>query len=42
MDGIQTLHEFMLRTESITYLIIVAALIGIAGFFMFLSDRDGE
>lgn len=42
MEGIHTLHEFMYRTESITYLIIVAALIGIAGFFIFLSDRDGK
>lgn len=42
MEGIQTLHEFMYRTESITYVIIIAALIGIAGFFVFLSERDGE
>jgi len=42
MDGFHTLHEFMYRTESITYIIIVAALIGITGFFIFLSGRDRD
>ena len=42
MDGINTLHEFMFRTESITYIIIVAALIGITFFFRFLTDRDDD
>jgi len=42
MDGIHTLHQFMYRTESITYILIVVALIGITGFFIFLSGRDRE
>ena len=37
-----TLHDFMLCTESITYLLIVAALIGIAGFWYFLTARDQD
>ena len=43
MDGtIQTLQEYMLHTESITYIIIVAALIGITCFYRFLTDRDDD
>lgn len=37
-----SLHDFMLRTESITYILIVAALIGITGFWLFLSDSDDK
>ena len=37
-----SLHDFMLRTESITYILIVAALIGITGFWLFLSDSDDQ
>ena len=39
---IYTLQDFMLRTESITYILIVLALIGITGFWVFLSDRDED
>jgi hypothetical protein len=35
-----TLHDFMLRTESITYLLILAALGGFIFFWRFLSERD--
>jgi hypothetical protein len=37
---IHTLQEYMLHTESITYVIIVAALIGITFFYRFLTERD--
>jgi len=39
---IHTLQEYMLHTESITYVIIVAALIGITLFYRFLTDRDDD
>jgi hypothetical protein len=39
-DAIHTLHDFMLRTESITYILIVAALCGFIFFWRFLSERD--
>jgi len=42
METFQTLQDFMLHTESITYIIIVAALIGITLFYRFLTDRDDE
>jgi hypothetical protein len=42
METIQTLQDFMLHTESITYIIIVAALIGITFFYRFLTDRDDD
>lgn len=41
MDNmIYTLHDFMFRTESITYIIVVAALIGFPLFWRFLTARD--
>lgn len=42
METIQTLQDYMLHTESITYIIIVAALIGITFFYRFLTDRDED
>ncbi|MGD2272050.1 MAG: hypothetical protein PVI06_16735 [Desulfobacterales bacterium] len=43
MEGaIHTLHEFMFRTETITYILIVAALIAVTGFWLFLTGRDEE
>jgi hypothetical protein len=43
MEGaIHTLQEFMFHTETITYLLIVAALIAITGFWLFLTGRDEE
>jgi hypothetical protein len=32
----------MLHTESITYILIVAALIAITFFYRFLTDRDDD
>jgi hypothetical protein len=37
-----TLHDFMLRTESITYILIVVALCGFIFFWRFLSERDDD
>jgi hypothetical protein len=42
METFYTLQDFMLHTESITYIIIVAALIGITFFYRFLTDRDDD
>ena len=39
---INTLQEYMLHTETITYIIIVAALIGMTFFYRFLTDRDDD
>ncbi len=39
---IHTLQDYMLHTESITYILIVAALISITFFFRFLTDRDDD
>jgi hypothetical protein len=39
-DAINTLHDFMLRTESLTYLLIIVALGGYIFFWRFLSERD--
>ncbi len=41
-DVIHTLHDFMLRTESITYIMIVVALCGFIFFWRFLSERDDD
>ena len=41
MEGqILTLQDFMFSTKSITYLVIVAALIAFPIFWRFLTDRD--
>ena len=42
METIYTLHEFMLQTKNVIYVLIVAALLGITGFWLFLTDRDEE
>lgn len=39
---IHTLQEYMFRTESITYILIVGALIAITLWYCFLTDRDDE
>ncbi len=41
-DSIHTLQEYMFHTESITYILIVAALLGITFFWLFLSQRDDD
>lgn len=41
MEGqIQTLQEFMYTTKSITYLVVVAALVLFPLFWRFLTSRD--
>ncbi len=42
MNGINTLQEFMFRTESITYILIVLALVFFPFFWRFLTERDEE
>ena len=43
MDGaIHTLQEYMFHTESITYILIVAALLGFTFFYLFLNQRDDD
>jgi hypothetical protein len=37
-----SLHDFMFHTESITYIIVVAALIGLPLFWRFLTERDND
>ena len=41
-DTINTLHDFMLHTEGLTYILIVAALCGFVFFWRFLSERDDD
>jgi len=41
-NGIHTLQEYMLHTENITYILIIAALLGITFFWLFLSQRDDD
>ncbi len=42
METIFTLQAFMLHTKNITYVLMVAALIGITGFWLFLTEHDDE
>ncbi len=43
MDGIfYTLQDFMLHTESVTYVVIVLSLCGIGLFWRFLTERDKD
>ncbi len=43
MDGaIHTLQEYMFHTESITYILIVLALLGFTLFYLFLSQREDD
>ncbi|MGD9055066.1 MAG: hypothetical protein PVJ41_06880 [Desulfobacterales bacterium] len=43
MDGaIHTLQEYMFHTESITYILIIGALLGFTFFYLFLSQRDDD
>jgi hypothetical protein len=41
-NTIHTLHDFMFRTESITYLLVVAVLIGFPFFWKFLTEREDD
>lgn len=43
MDGIfYTLQEFLAHTKGVTYILIVAILVGLFGFWNFLVDRDED
>lgn len=43
MDSIfYTLQEFMTHTEGVTYILVVAILLGMLGFWNFLTDRDED
>jgi hypothetical protein len=41
-DIIYTLQDFMLHTESVTYIIMGISLIGVAGFWLFLNQTDKD
>ena len=41
-ETIHTLQDYMLRTESITYILIAGALVGITFFYRFLTERDDD
>jgi hypothetical protein len=37
-----TLQDFMTFTKGVTYIIMVAALLSIVGFWLFLSGNDND
>ncbi len=37
-----TLHHFLLHTESVTYFLMLASLLGLFGFWFFLTARDDD
>jgi hypothetical protein len=39
-ETIHTLQEFMLHTETITYIIMAISLVAVLGFWLFLNERD--
>mgnify|MGYP001024952598 CR=1 FL=1 len=41
-EAIHTLHDFMLHTEGITYIMIVAALCGFIFFWRFFIERGDD
>ncbi len=43
MEGVYyTLQDFLTHTKSVTYILIVAVLLAMAGFVRFLTDRDED
>ena len=40
--GFYTLQDFFFHTKSVTYILMVVALLSIAGFWRFLSDKDED
>ena len=43
MEGmLHTLHDYMVYSKGITYILIVLALFGITGFWLFLTGGDEE
>ncbi|MDQ1331474.1 MAG: hypothetical protein QG578_1742 [Thermodesulfobacteriota bacterium] len=41
-DTFYTLQDFYTHTKGVTYILIIVALIGIALFWSFLSQKDDE
>lgn len=39
---IHTLHDYMLHTESVTYIIMGISLFSILGFYLFLNETDED
>lgn len=37
-----TLHDFMIYSKGVTYVLMVVALIGITAFWRFLTGRDKD
>lgn len=37
-----TLHDFMLHTKGVTYILMVVALLAITAFWRFLTGRDKD
>ncbi|MFC1886443.1 sulfate respiration complex protein HmcD [Thermodesulfobacteriota bacterium] len=43
MDGVfYTLQEFMTHTKGVTYILIIAILLSMWGFWNFLNERDDD
>ena len=42
MEGFNTLQEFMLHTKGVIYILIVLTLLGLAGYWSWLTSRDEE
>jgi hypothetical protein len=43
MDGtIHTLQDFLIRTENWNYILIILILVGMVGFWRFLTARDED
>jgi hypothetical protein len=42
MDFFYTLQEFMTFTKGVTYILMVAALLSVVGFWRFLSGNDED
>ena len=41
-NGFYTLQDFFYHTKSITYILMVAALVGIVGFWKFLTGNEDD
>lgn len=41
-ETIHTLHEYMLHTENITYIIMGLSLVCILGFWLYLTETDED
>ena len=37
-----TLQDFLTYTKGVVYLLMAAILIGVTGFWLFLTDRDND